>query len=215
MKLLAPLALCAALAAPSCGQRLELIEDTYSLSGQLRYRGLAQSQDGALLAQAEWVFWHPNGRMLARGSFRDAPLGGRTLAMTVPERGREGAWTFWGEDGQILAQGAYRDGLRSGRWTCWYPDGRRCWEGSFRAGLPEGHHVRFHPGGRKAQELTYLAGQLHGERRVWDELGQLVWSGLYERGLPQRGGPGDPPPLEPIHCEPDLDLELLSASRRP
>jgi hypothetical protein len=81
--------------------------------------------------------------------------------------------------------------------------------------LPEGHHVRFHAGGRKAEELTYRSGQLHGERRVWDAKGQLVWSGLYERGVPQRGGPGDPPAEEPILCEPDVDLEQLSASRRP
>ena len=194
----------------SC-MRLEVVEELDSLTGRPLYRGLAERNDGVLLAQSDWVFWHKNGRILARGAFRDAPFpgsGAGVIAASIPARGRDGLWTFWSAEGQIRARGAYAGGLMSGEWTCWYKNGQRCWWGAFSAGQPDGSHVRWNTLGTKVEECAYAAGLLHGQRRVWSDAGVLICRELYEHGtLIEGDGCERAPPPEIVNLG-SLDEEL-------
>lgn len=169
----------------SCGAG-ELTEVPFEGTASMRYKGRVVHDGERSLAEGEWKFWYASGEMQAEGEFEGGGtpqaehlLEDRTL---IPVRGRAEWWTFWDEEGLLVAEGDHEEGLRDDLWVTWYGNGQQCCTGKFAAGLEDDYHVHWDPQGRKRDTRIYVAGKLSGTRLVFDEHGDLIWSGEYLNG---------------------------------
>jgi antitoxin component YwqK of YwqJK toxin-antitoxin module len=58
-----------------------------------------------------WIFYHENGRVLAKGAMKNG--------------GQEGHWVFHHENGWVLAEGPMKNGKAEGPWVKYYEDGTK------------------------------------------------------------------------------------------
>lgn len=83
-----------------------------------------------------------------------------------------------------LAREYYEYGLREGRSIRWFRNGRVQTVGSYRRGLQDGLEISYYADGTKASEISYIDGKQHGDAKLWDKNGKLVYHIIYHLGDP-------------------------------
>jgi hypothetical protein len=90
-------------------------------TGEVMGQGQGQIKDGK--QEGPWVWYDPNGQLLAEGDYKDGK--------------EDGPWVWYWDNGQLLGEGDYKDGKEDGPWVSYNEDGTKNDEvsGTYRNGV--------------------------------------------------------------------------------
>ena len=136
------------------------------------------------IKESNWKSWHSNGQLDSIGNY-------------ISEQ-KNGSWKFYNSKGQIISDENYSNGKKNGLFTKYYENGNLSskenyindikhgiWkkydengivtlEESYINGLKDGIWITRHSNGIKSSEVTYKDNKIIGERKKFDEKGNLI-----------------------------------------
>ncbi|MFM7683228.1 MAG: toxin-antitoxin system YwqK family antitoxin, partial [Bacteroidota bacterium] len=136
------------------------------------------------IKEGNWKSWHSNGQLASIGSY-------------ISEQ-KNGSWKLYNSKGQIISDENYSNGKKNGLFTKYYENGNLSskenyindikhgiWkkydengivtqEESYLNGLKDGIWITRHSNGIKSSVVTYKDDKIIGERKNFDEKGNLI-----------------------------------------
>jgi antitoxin component YwqK of YwqJK toxin-antitoxin module len=133
-----------------------------------------------------WIYYHPNGKVLSRGNFKDDE--------------RQGITTYYAVDGSELFQKNYENGdliayrglNTKNEFEAWvkytgdesisfsYPSGKKAFEEHHKKGALTGSRKYYFQNGNLSQEYTFDSGDFHGAFASYYENGKVRMKGQYK-----------------------------------
>lgn len=149
-------------------------------------------QAGSWVNHGPFMAWHPNGRMQAKGTYRDGkPHGrfemwfqnGQRRARGHYEQGqKEGVWRSWHMRGGLAIEATFADDEENGPWRSWWQEGYLSAQGQMQDGWESGYWVFWHTNGRLAQAGHYSRGNRTGWWERWERSGEPLPMLRFEDG---------------------------------
>lgn len=131
------------------------------VSGSKRPLSIARSeQTFEHGVQTAAVFWHDNGVISARSTYKDGL--------------KDGESQEWHRNEQLARVQMYRRGRREGLATTWNEDGQKVREETWSEDRRNGVSLEWHKNGQIARETSFADDKEVGPRRRWDEHGKLT-----------------------------------------
>lgn len=115
------------------------------------------------------VFYHPNGKVQARGQY-------------VDDR-REGLWRMYAEDGALVESAIYSKNKLHGKRCFYFSNGDLLSVCTWVDSLREGPYIKYFPSGAKAIEANFRHDELDGRFKSWGADGKLTSDGAYRSGV--------------------------------
>jgi antitoxin component YwqK of YwqJK toxin-antitoxin module len=146
-------------------------------------RHVAQDADGNYFNQGAWRQWDEQGRLVARGEYRDAK--------------RHGKWFRWydAKQAELFSEPAYRGferpfgtevelvaGELHGAWKVFDAKKRPVCTWQFENGERHGQSLWYLPGGQVRQEVNFKHGQMDGDLRQLNAEGKMAVRERYVEG---------------------------------
>ncbi|MEL6342884.1 MAG: caspase family protein [Myxococcota bacterium] len=113
-----------------------------------------------------WLFFDPEGRPFAEGSYRYGIMDGR--------------WTWWHPNGTIRQSGQIAMGARTGIWQEHYDNGGRKSKTRYELGAPIGRHQEWYPDGQKKSAGKKLGDLRTGRWMTYHPDGHMKSKGSYD-----------------------------------
>lgn len=178
-------------------QKIELVIDGKKETMMCHYSEGKLIAAGDLTAEnireGRWYFFHDNGYLSAKGSFRDDK--------------KTGEWYYYYSDGVLSSKETYTDGMLNGPYVDYVENGEKKVEATYDKGklvnelvfywpngvikerIPlknserSGPYVSYHPNGRKASEYTMVKGEGVGAYTSWHKNGKVNSKGDLKNDL--------------------------------
>ena len=166
-------------------------EVAFHPNGKMRAEG--RNEEGT--RRGQWDFFHESGALHQRLLYDDE---GKTHGEYVwnqedgspRARGesfhgaRHGRWTWWGEPQHEKVERGHVKGRTHGEELALYPGGGLAYRRGWDMGARHGPTEERWPSGAPKEESAWVHGWIEGERRTWDEQGNLT-AESFVGGLPE------------------------------
>ncbi|HRH34494.1 MAG TPA: toxin-antitoxin system YwqK family antitoxin [Catalimonadaceae bacterium] len=133
--------------------------------------GVGKMENGQKVG--EWIFYYPDGQLMAREQYKEGMLDGICLAyfpngqLASKENWKEdlqedSSW-YYHPNGKIFRKGIYNDGVYQGTWLTFYENGRLQQSCPYLDGLPNGFCKNWYETGRLQEIGRYMDGKKSGQ----------------------------------------------------
>ncbi len=146
-------------------------------SSTLEYADGSKSADVTYaygLAEGEWVWYYPNGKIRSTGSYHDDK--------------RHGEWVWYYPNGKIESKSFYEFGDLNGAQQSFFDNGQVKRSSFYVNGERHGKSLTYNETGKLTREANYVNGVLHGEYDFYSEDGALQMRRIYYHGQIERVG---------------------------
>lgn len=138
---------------------------------QRKSSGVGKTEMG--LKEGEWLFYYPDGKLMAQENYKNGMLHGTCLAFFP--NGQLASKEWWQEDlqedsawyfhpnGKLQRKGRYEAGVYQGLWLTFFFNGVLQQACMYLDGLPNGICKNWYDNGRLEEEGRYLDGKKQGQ----------------------------------------------------
>ena len=117
----------------------------------------------------QWLFYHPNGKKKAEGSY---------------SRGKkEGLWRFFDSSNMLGKEGSYKRGLQDGEWKFYHPNTSLRAKGHYKMGQKEGEWKGYYKNAKVFYIGHFRKGKAHGKWEYRYKGGAFFQKGSFRRDV--------------------------------